>query len=433
MSKKHITEALFNARTLLNEPADFRIGAIVVDGMWWTFEQIQDEAKVTDKELQTWIDEQLKLGNLVQAHYGAKSYRMPLTAIEQWHKDNHIPLGSQIVSFLFAPRIWDNMTEVEGFELAPLREIATVSFACPQNTAKLVEERLRGVARVREMTPGHYRAHGLSSEYIVKIIKEVYTSLPDSERGTAHPRSYAKRRETVDFSREFLDSLVEFYKKFSHTLLSAQMDTIKIFLPDPYDRDAQIVDWVLSAVEKYDEKSSVPFSGYLNKVLKHWPFDLPNVFLGKELSNFQRKRSKAIKALSKRNKDVSLFSTQDVAKEMEIDHDEFNRLEDEHRAWISVKNATTLNWDEGTSEERSSIRIGESNPIGDTTRQARETSKKMSLSILDAGLNSKNFVDALRIIENIDSDVIDMNAIGKIPDSFKEQFLHALHNNGVRI
>ena len=45
---------------------------------------------------------------------------------------------------------------------------------------------------------------------------------------------------------------------------------------------------------KYDEKSNVPFSGYLANVLRRWPYDLPNNELGVELAKFQRERSKAI-------------------------------------------------------------------------------------------------------------------------------------------
>ena len=35
----------------------------------------------------------------------------------------------------------------------------------------------------------------------------------------------------------------------------------------------QILMWVFDAIEKFDEKASVPFSGYIESILKHRPYD----------------------------------------------------------------------------------------------------------------------------------------------------------------
>ena len=41
---------------------------------------------------------------------------------------------------------------------------------------------------------------------------------------------------------------------------------MEIFLPEQMDRNAQMYEWIIKALQKYDENSGVPFSGYLASV-----------------------------------------------------------------------------------------------------------------------------------------------------------------------
>ncbi|MGR5494573.1 hypothetical protein ACPV5Z_26920, partial [Vibrio mediterranei] len=79
--------------------------------------------------------------------------------------------------------------------------------------------------------------------------------------------------------------------------LKPHQKTMEIFLPEQMDRNAQMYEWIIKALQKYDENSGVPFSGYLASVLNRWPYDLPDNALGKPMAAFQRNRAKAIKKL----------------------------------------------------------------------------------------------------------------------------------------
>ena len=89
-------------KTLKETPVDFRIGAIVSDGMWYDIPKWQRYAGVTENDLMEWIDVHLKDGSLIQSppEVGSKSYRMPLDSIKSWYKDNKLKLGEQLLDFV---------------------------------------------------------------------------------------------------------------------------------------------------------------------------------------------------------------------------------------------------------------------------------------------------------------------------------------------
>ena len=206
---------------------DFRIEAIIADGMWYSLTKWRKLAKVSEAESNKWIDEKLKAGELVQSPTGAKSFRYPYEKVLQWHAEQGLEVGDQIVDFIFPARVWDGKTEVEGFEEAPLREIGVVTFECSADAAETVTEALRGIARVREVEPGKFKAYCLSADYIKPIIQEIFKSKTVAEFSRVYSRSSSYRREMVDFSEDFAHHLIQFYKGFAKSLVKREMETIK--------------------------------------------------------------------------------------------------------------------------------------------------------------------------------------------------------------
>lgn len=409
----------FTKDTLKNEPADFRIGAIISDGMWYSLPKWRKLARVTESEINEWIDEHLADGSLVQSATGAKSYRFPLSSISDWYDKHNLDVNGQLVDFVFPPRIWDNMTETEGFLSAPLREIGIVSFSASANSANEVINALRGVARVREFEPGRYKAYCLNASYAREIIEDELRKLNEDSGKKIYSRSEAKRREMSDFTTEFANGLVMFYKEFGKTLVKKEMETIKIFLPDPEDQESQILMWVLMAIEKFDESTSVPFSGYLNSVLRRWPYDLPSTHLGKDLSSFQRQRSKALVSLKEKFGEKN-FSNVDLADEMGLEQSKFNDLEEKHRVWTRTQNATTLTWEENSDEK-----ITNSNMSGGVSASSVATdinlANKLSFSVIQAALNTNQYNDAFSIISQIDISEINMGKIRSVSETFIQE------------
>lgn len=413
-----MSPAVYSKATLKKEPVQFRIESIVSDGMWYSFEKWKRLAQVTEAELQEWIDKSLANGQLIQSETGAKSFRVGHEFIKEWYAENRLPEGvDQLLDFLFPPRIWGGMTEVEGFLEAPLRDICIVSFICSSHVADEVTEALKGVARVRVDRRGDYKAYGLSVPYIKKIIQGVFEKHPDANTGRIYSRNEFKRREMVDFSRAYVDSIVDFYVDFGKSLAKKQKETIQIFLPDYQDQRSQMVMWVITAIEKFDESASVPFSGYLDSVLKRWPYDLATDYLGKDLSAFQRERSRALARLREKHGDTEgklTFTSKELAEEIGLSNSEFTDLEESHKAWMHSQTATTLTWGE-TTEERSATDVMEPLEGGSSNFELANT---ISCAIIEAALKTGLHDDALMTISQLDLHEIDMKKMGQLSMDF---------------
>lgn len=409
--------ALYSREDFKNKDANYRIGLVISDGMWYSLPKWRKLARVTEEEINTWIEEHLASGDLIQAADGAKSYRFGLPAIKKWYLENDEILGTQLVDFLFPPRIWDGLTEVEGFLSAPLREIAIVTFEAAPHVAQEIIEKLRGIARVREVSPGKYKTYSLEHSYVKNIINEVFKDQNPNDIGRNYARTASKRREMVDFPREFSEGLVMFYKNFGKSLARRRMDTISIFLPDADEQEAQIIIWVIEAIEKCDEKNPVPFSGYLDTVLTHWPLDLPNTHLGKELAEFQKQRSRALKALKKRTGKAE-FSTGEVSGEMGFTKDDFVDLEEKHKVWIASKTATTLTWEENSEEKSSNGQVTDLHQPGVTAATDVALANRLSYAVVQTALSTDLWEDAFKIIAQIDASDINISQIREVSDAF---------------
>lgn len=412
--------ALFTKDTLKRQTPDFRIGAVVSDGMWYSLPKWRKLAKVSEEEINDWIDEKLSDGTLLQSPTGAKSYRFPLESIYEWYYTNEIPLGVQLIDSIFPPRIWDGMTETEGFLSAPLRKIGIVSFSTTSQIAAEVTQELKGIAKVRETDPGKYKAYCLSSSYVKEIIEDILKKHePVAANRKIYSRAESKRREMVDFTPDFAHGLVMFYKQFARTLVKKNMETIQIFIPDPEDQESQILIWVIASIEKFDESASVPFSGYLNNVLNRRPFDLPPDHLGKELSSFQINRSRAIKAMKNRFGEERNFTNIEIASEMGMEQIKFNDLEEKHRVWTRARNTTTLTWDENADEK--SIEANVSGNFTGLSASDIALASKLSRSVIQTALNTGLYDDAFSMISQIDMTEVNVSKIQSISEPFIQE------------
>lgn len=418
MSMTKLNNPLYTRSTFNKQDKEFRIGAVVSDGMWYSITKWRKVAKVTEEELNEWIERNLANGRLVQSETGSKSYRFPLESIKKWYEENDLEVGDQILDFVFPARIWDYQTETEGFLSAPLRKIGLVSFSCSRKVYAEVKEALKGIARIREDEPGKYKAYSLNAAYTKRIVENIFKTHTEAETGKIYSRSMAKRREIVDFSPLFREGLVSFYRDFGKSLVKGSMDTIKIYLPDPSDQETQIILWVITAIEKFDESASVPFSGYLATVLKRWPYDLPNIHLGNDLSKFQRNKSKAIAELRNNNPDENdTFSNSEIADKMGMDIDEYNTLEEKNVAWTKSRQATSLTWDENSDEKMSENFSG---------NLARETvtendiilATRLSQAIIDAALSTNQYESAFNLISQMDSHELNPEVIATLDRGF---------------
>lgn len=421
----NINTPLFNKKTIKTMPADFRIGAVVSDGMWYDLPKWRKIAQVSEQEINDWIQQKTDDGLLIRSETGAHSYRFPLESIYHWYKENNIQLGQQLLESIFPPRIWNGLTETEGFLKAPRRKIGIVSFTANAENAQKITQELRGIARVREVEPNKYKAYCLSANYVKELIQDIILEIdpaPDAlTKYKLYSRSEADRRELIDFPQKFAQGLVMFYKTFAKSLVKGHKETIQIFIPDQEDQEAQILIWVITAIEKFDEKASVPFSGYLNAVLNRWPYDIPAEFLGKELSAFQRDRSKAINAMKKKFGEDINFDYSEIAEQMDIDRKTFDDLEEKHRVWTNSRNATTLTWDENSDEKITDEKLS-SNFSTNSAENDIYLANKITQAVIKTALNTDLYNDAYKIISQIDtSETINTEIIEKVSPEFIQE------------
>lgn len=415
-------KAHFNKKTFDEQSENFRIGAIISDGMWLSQPKWRKLAKVSESELEEWISASLPFGTIEQSPTGAKSYRMAYDEINRWYRENGYVPGEQLLEHIFPARIWDNMTETEGFMSAPLREIGMVTFhSRRRDVVDKIREALIGVGRIRESDTGVYRVYALSASMarrkIEPILREAY-----GKEARIYSRNSSYRRELKDFSEEFGYKLVSFYQKFARSLVKGAQETINIFLEEREDQESQITLWVIAAIEKFDESAAVPFSGYLNTVINKWVYDLPDDVLGKDLSSFQREKAKAMKILKAKlggdhNRE---FSATEIAEIMGIDKKRFFDLESKNKFWSRMKSSSSLTWDETSEEKRSTAVIDAISPKRENTDI--ELANKMSFATISSALNTGDYESAFSLITQIGTDEMDKARLDDLSFDFIKEF-----------
>lgn len=404
----------------LTRDPDWRIEAVIHDGCWYDVKKWSKVAKVKPAYLEDWIKKNKRKMSLIRSERG-HSYRVSYKEVIRWYSlQTDIAITDKIIPKNFPPRLWGGMTETEAFLNAPLRNTSTLTFET--GDSDLIREAsiaLSGVARIR-YEKSKYRAYGLSDEYMRQVLLKSMTP-SQIEELNMKKRKHIKRRELTDFDPVFIEKALTFYLEFAEHILKSHMATMQIYLPEKGDVRSQIVAWIIEAMRKFDETHPVPFSGYLSRVLRFWPYDLPDEALGKELSRFQRNKSTAIRSLQQRWNTDRAFTHEELSKEMDMDLDEFIDLNSQDEAWKSEKNATTLNYSD-SSNEKAGRPVGASIPQSSDTELAHH----ISMSVINAALSTGKYQDAGLIINAMDRDSYNVEALATIDDEFKGEFAREL-------
>lgn len=406
-SKKQIREN-FNSK-----PPEWRIEAVIHDGNWYDFQKWKKVSKVKDEQLKTWIEENKE--KLIISEQ--ESYRVGYQEIIDWYQKEELDLESSIVPNNFPPKLWGNTTETDVFLSAPRRRVGTVSFNTHDRDLYLkCKSILKGIGKIIPDSDGRYKAHGLSSTHMKNLLMKGLTE-EEFLSIDLKTRSSIMQRELADLPEDWLKEALDFYANtFAPTILRSSMATISIYLPDRHDIHSQTLVWVINAMKKFNEEASVPFSGYLSKVLRFWPYDLPDERLGKELARFQRGRKRAIdEAMAMGNKDSSKkISTAVIAALMGMELNDYITLNNQHENWLSEKNATSLTWGDSSNEKKGEI-VGEEIKTEDDIRKLSQ----ISIATVKAAVDSEDWDSAYKVISSIDQD--DFNE--KLREDLSEEFL----------
>lgn len=400
-----------------SESPEWRIEAVIHDGNWYHFEKWKKVSKVKDSELNSWIEKNRE--KLIVSEQN--SYRVGYDEIIAWYQKEELDLESSIVPNNFPPKLWGKTTETDVFLSAPRRRVGTVSFSTHNKSLYLkCKEILKGVGKIIPDSDGRYKAHGLSSTHMKNLLMKGLTE-EEFESIDLKTRSSIMQRELADLPEDWLEEALDFYANtFAPTILRSSMSTISIYLPDRHDIQSQTLVWVITAMKKFNEDASVPFSGYLSKVLRFWPYDLPDERLGKDLARFQRERKRAIDeaiSISGDKESGDKVSISVIAALMGMDLNDYIELNNQHENWLSEKNATSLMWEDSSNEKKGEM-------IGAEERTEDDIKKlsKISIATVKAAVDSEDWDSAYRVISSIDQDDFNEHLREELSDKFLVEF-----------
>lgn len=413
------TNSVRKLRRIFNEKDPlWRIEALIHDGSWYDIEKWARVSRVSEQEVEDWIENNKDI--LIKSKLN--SYRIGYDNIIAWYSKQGIDPEESIVPSNFPPKLWAGNTETEFFMQAPRRRVGTVNFyASDDNLLFKVIGILRGIGKVLPDKGSRHRAYGLSAVHMRNLLCQGLTE-KEYESLDVKTRASLAQRELIDLPKEWLEEALPFYSKiFAPGILKPSMSTIEIYLPDKGDLASQITIWIITAMKKFDEQASVPFSGYLSSVLRHWPYDLPDEHLGKELSKFQREKKKAIDQASNGEFNDNI-AIEEIADIMEISLDEYITLNNEHENWLAEKNATTLTWEDSANEKKGTL-LG----VVEEVKPDIEGLARMSLAIVKTAVDTEEWESAYQVISQVDSNNIDINIRGKLTTKFLIAFAENLN------
>ena len=410
-------------------PSLFRIEAVIHDGQYYDVKKWARVALVTIEEIEEYIEKHKNyLIEKLNVKTNTYSYRVSCKQILEWYSKNNLEIKKHIVPNNFTPKIWNGFTEVEMFENNPRRYVDTVliSFYKNSNDNEKIIEKLKnivyGYGKWVTNCYGKIYVYTLNSSFLKQKI-ENELSARELEQTMIRIRNSFLSRDICSFPEEFLSYFIELYLPYAVGIGKMHNKTIGVFLQSDDDKYSQYVEWILEAIRKYDESIPVPFSGYLSSVLQRWPYDLPDYYLGKKLSKFQRERFSTMDSFNDKN-----YSEQELeikVKERMLEkytEQEYDELLSQHNNWKSLTSTSNIIWKENGEEK-----------LKNTSKNTKVISSdismanKISYSLIKAALKTKKTKDFFNIVSNFEN--FNIKTFNNIDNKFKENLYKELMSN----
>ena len=373
---------------------DFRINAVIHSGQWYTFDKWLKLSQVDREDLIKYLGE-----TTVPIIHKQDSYRVDSEEVFRWYNENNLDIEKAIVPNDFSPRVWGGKTEVDVLLETPQHISNILLVYCNDiNVLYKIKNILRGYAWcVYRENKKQLKIYTTSFKYIEQILT---SQLTDREFNSLIIRYTMQRkwRSLSDFDEDFLGGFLMFYSNFSKQCLKPHMETIKTYINSHEDIESQIREWIMIALNKFDEKETVPFSAYLNRYLQFRPYELGNELLGDDLANFQKEHSRAVKELaSELNVDIKLVDENLIREKMGYsDKNEYFSLLERTIEFNSLKVARDINWEEKNNEKQGSSIFDRKEKNEHDRRRQTEISK----AIIKATIETERYEDLETLLSN---------------------------------
>lgn len=373
---------------------DFRINAVIHSGQWYTFDKWLKLSQVDREDLVKYLEE-----TTIPIIHKQNSYRVDSKEVFKWYHENNLNIEEAIVPNDFSPRVWGGKTEVDVLLETPQHISNILLVYCNDiNVLYKIKNILRGYAWcVYRENKKQLKIYTTSFKYIEQILT---SQLTDREFNSLVIRYTVQRkwRSLSDFDEDFLGGFLMFYSNFSKQCLKPHMETIKTYINSYEDIESQIREWIMIALNKFDEKETVPFSAYLNRYLQFRPYELGNELLGDDLANFQKEHSRAVKELaSELNVDIKSVDENLVRERMGYsDKNEYFSLLERTIEFNSLKVARDINWEEKNNEKQGSSIFERKEKNEHDRRRQTEISK----AIIKATIETEKYEDLETLLSN---------------------------------
>lgn len=373
---------------------DFRINAVIHSGQWYTFDKWLKLSQVDREDLVKYLEE-----TTVPIIHKQNSYRVDSEEVFRWYHENNLNIEEAIVPNDFSPRVWGGKTEVDVLLETPQHISNILLVYCDDiNVLYKIRSILRGYAWcVYRENKKQLKIYTTSFKYIEQILT---SQLTGREFNSLVIRYTVQRkwRSLSDFDEDFLGGFLMFYSNFSKQCLKPHMETIKTYINSHEDIESQIREWIMIALNKFDEKETVPFSAYLNRYLQFRPYELGNELLGDDLANFQKEHSRAVKELaSELNVDIKLVDENLIREKMGYsDKNEYFSLLERTIEFNSLKVARDINWEEKNNEKQGSSIFDRKEKNEHDRRRQTEISK----AIIKATIETERYEDLETLLSN---------------------------------
>lgn len=276
-------------RTILDE---------LSDGQWHPLYKLSKQVTKTNnvkaKEFKQLLETELT--NLVDVGlliYGEnESYRFNSTLLESWREFSGNP---RLTEKKYLPRWFGGILEDDGWGLAPLKVYDLVHFKSDSSLSRnRLLEHLGLKPSLVQLDGGLYRVFSTNGEETFNKIKELQNDYPNFDIRSMRLETNLRRRDLEDLPSGYLSDLCGYYGKFAKVLLRPYKTSIAKHIPDPDDEQQQIYLWVLDAVQRYDDSTSIPFAAYLSSSLAKWVHNLNRNAFGRSVADAELKHSRAI-------------------------------------------------------------------------------------------------------------------------------------------
>lgn len=244
------------------------------------------------------------------------------------------------------PRYFGNILEDDGWKYAPLKPCHLVHFKVAGNIERREIAEFVGVpvASVSVNEDRLYKIYAEDNSDTYDKVQELKTLRPEAKISGIRLESNLKRRNVSELPKRYYSDLCHHYGNFSKVLLRNKMSSITKHLPDVDDQKQQIYIWVIEAVKRYDDSTSIPFAAYLGTALNKWVYDLNRKAYGRSIADAELKYNRVITEFRTRMDREP--STEELAAEMNLSVEEVQKARENISTVVNLRNQKTIDYDD---------------------------------------------------------------------------------------